>query len=49
MASSDDVSDVEVPSSFEVFYREEYVSVLALVYGLSGNRWVAEDIAQEVV
>ena len=47
MASSDELSEVEVPSSFEVFYREEYRSVLALVYGLSGNRWVAEDLAQE--
>lgn len=47
MASSDELSDVEIPTSFEVFYREEYGSVLALVYGLSGSRWVAEDIAQE--
>lgn len=47
MASSDELSDVEIPSSFEVFYREEYGSVLALVYGLSGSRWVAEDLAQE--
>lgn len=46
MARSDGLS-VEIPSSFEVFYREEYGPVLALVYGLSGNPWVAEDIAQE--
>ncbi|MGQ0848033.1 MAG: RNA polymerase sigma factor, partial [Actinomycetota bacterium] len=47
MAGSDELSEVEIPSSFEVFYREEYPSVLAIVYGLSGNRWVAEDLAQE--
>jgi RNA polymerase sigma-70 factor (ECF subfamily) len=47
MASSDELSEVEIPSSFEVFYREEYRSVLAIIYGLSGNRWVAEDLAQE--
>jgi len=47
MANSDEPSVVEIPSQFETFYREEYGSVLALVYGLSGSRWVAEDLTQE--
>lgn len=47
MSESDGASEVEIPSSFEVFYREEYVSVLALVLGLSGSRWAAEDLTQE--
>jgi RNA polymerase sigma-70 factor (ECF subfamily) len=33
--------------SFEELYREERGSVLALAYALSGNRWVAEELAQE--
>jgi RNA polymerase sigma-70 factor, ECF subfamily len=47
MSDSDGLSEVEVPSSLEAFYREEYVSVLALVYGLSGSRSAAEDLTQE--
>lgn len=47
MDRPDEPFKVEVPDSFEVFYRREYRSVLALVYGLTGSRWVAEDIAQE--
>lgn len=38
---------VQIPGQFEVFYREEYPSVVALVYGLSGSWWAAEDLAQE--
>lgn len=38
---------VRVPSRFETFYREEYPRVVGLMYGLSGNAWVAEDLAQE--
>lgn len=39
--------DVQIPAPFDVFYRSEYQTVVALVYGLSGSRWAAEDIAQE--
>ncbi len=39
--------DVRIPGRFEVFYREEYRAVVALVYGLSGSVWAAEDLAQE--
>jgi RNA polymerase sigma-70 factor, ECF subfamily len=38
---------LRVPSQFEAFYRDEYSPVVALVYGLSGSPWVAEDLAQE--
>ena len=38
--------EVQIPGTFEVFYREEYPSVVALAYGLSGGAW-AEDLAQE--
>ncbi len=33
--------------SFESFYRDEYRSVLGLVYSMSGSRWAAEDLTQE--
>ena len=33
--------------SFESFYATEYPAVVGLAYALSGNRWVAEDLAQE--
>jgi RNA polymerase sigma-70 factor, ECF subfamily len=33
--------------SFEDFYASEYPAVVGLAYALSGNRWVAEDLAQE--
>lgn len=35
------------PEAFEDFYRREYQGVVALVYGLSGSRAAAEDVAQE--
>jgi RNA polymerase sigma-70 factor (ECF subfamily) len=38
---------VRLPGRFEHFYLQEYPRVVALVYGLSGNRAGAEDIAQE--
>ncbi len=41
------VPHVQVPSTFEALYREEYRRVVALVYGLSGSAAVAEDLAQE--
>jgi RNA polymerase sigma-70 factor (ECF subfamily) len=34
-------------ASFEDFYATEYSAVVGLAYALSGNRWVAEDLAQE--
>ena len=33
--------------SFEAFYRQEYRSVVAFAYALSGSRMGAEDLAQE--
>ncbi len=33
--------------SFEEFYNAEYTGVVGLAYALSGNRWIAEDLAQE--
>jgi RNA polymerase sigma-70 factor (ECF subfamily) len=47
MAESDGLSEVRVPNSFETLYRQNYSGVVALVYGLSGSRAVAEDLAQE--
>ena len=34
-------------SDFDLFYRRELASVVAVVYGLCGNRWAAEDIAHD--
>jgi RNA polymerase sigma-70 factor (ECF subfamily) len=33
--------------SFEDFYLKDYEAVVGLAYALSGNRWLAEDLAQE--
>jgi RNA polymerase sigma factor (sigma-70 family) len=38
---------VRLPGRFEYFYLQEYPTVVALVYALSGSRTGAEDIAQE--
>jgi RNA polymerase sigma-70 factor (ECF subfamily) len=38
---------VRSTEAFEDFYREEFPVVAGLAYALSGNRWVAEDLAQE--
>lgn len=38
---------VRVPAQFESYYRSEYAAVVALIAVLSGNRSVAEDLAQE--
>jgi RNA polymerase sigma factor (sigma-70 family) len=35
------------PLTFDDFYRREHRQVLALAYVLTGNRWVAEDTAQD--
>ena len=36
-----------IVEDFEIFYRREYVGVVALAYALSGNRHAAEDLAQD--
>jgi RNA polymerase sigma-70 factor, ECF subfamily len=38
---------VESRERFEDLYRKEFPAVVALAYALSGNRWVAEDLAQD--
>lgn len=47
MAESDGLSEVRIPGSFELLYQRDYSSVVGLVYGMTGSRWVAEDLAQE--
>ncbi|NOX23563.1 MAG: sigma-70 family RNA polymerase sigma factor [Actinobacteria bacterium] len=37
----------ETPVRFEEFYRKEYSRVVAVMYGLTGSWWVAEDLAQD--
>jgi RNA polymerase sigma-70 factor (ECF subfamily) len=37
----------QVVGQFEAFYRERYRPLVAVVYALTGNRWAAEDLAQE--
>jgi len=40
------VQDLD-PLSFDDFYRSEYRSVVGLAYVMTGNRWAAEDLAQD--
>lgn len=47
MPEVDRWSDVEIPEPFARFFRSEYPAVVSLVYGLSGSRAAAEDVAQE--
>lgn len=47
MAESEGLPEVSVPGAFEDLYKDDYAAVVGLVYGLTGNRWVAEDLAQE--
>jgi len=47
MAEADGFPEVQVPGSFELLYQRDYAAVVGLVYGLTGSRWVAEDLAQE--
>lgn len=47
MVEADSDSEVEIPEPFVRFYRAEYPAVVSLVYGLSGSRAAAEDIAQD--
>jgi RNA polymerase sigma-70 factor (ECF subfamily) len=42
-----DPSLLRAAETFEVFYRREYPRMLKLAYALSGNRWAAEEIAQD--
>ena len=36
-----------IPDSFTEFYRREWRDVVGLGFVLTGNRWIAEDLAQE--
>lgn len=47
MDAASDVAVTWSPRTFEDFYRREYTAVVALAYALSGNRWTAEDLAQD--
>ena len=47
MAQSNGASEVQIPGSFERLYQSDYAAVVGLAYGLTGSRWVAEDLAQE--
>lgn len=47
MAESEGLPEVQVPGSLELLYQSDYAAVVGLVYGLTGSRWVAEDLAQE--
>ena len=47
MAESDGLSEIRVPGSFELLYQRDYPAVVGLMYGMTGSRWVAEDLAQE--
>jgi RNA polymerase sigma-70 factor (ECF subfamily) len=47
MAESDGLPEVRIPGAFELLYQRDYAAVVGLVYGLTGSRWVAEDLAQE--
>lgn len=47
MAESDGFPEVRIPGAFELLYQRDYAAVVGLVYGLTGSRWVAEDLAQE--
>jgi RNA polymerase sigma factor (sigma-70 family) len=39
--------DPAFPADFAAFYRRDFAAVVGLVYGLSGSRPAAEDLAQE--
>lgn len=47
MAESEAPTDIEVPGSFELLYQSDYSTVVGLTYALTGDRWVAEELAQE--
>lgn len=47
MRAVPEASAVRVAEDFDDFYRREYTAVVGLTYALSGNRWTAEDLAQD--
>jgi RNA polymerase sigma-70 factor (ECF subfamily) len=47
MAEVDSWPDVEIPDPYVRFFRAEYSVVVSIVFGLSGSRAAAEDVAQE--
>lgn len=47
MSDTGSQEPVQVPDSFDVFFRDEYSTVAALLYTICGSRWAAEDLAQE--
>ncbi len=47
MAAPTTARDEAVAEPFEVFYRREYRPVVGLAVVLGGDRWAAEDLAQE--
>lgn len=47
MADAKHVLAARMAGQFEAFYRQEYSRLVALLYALTGNRWAAEDLAQE--
>lgn len=49
-ASAADAKELDnEASSFEDFYRREYRSMVGLAFVLTGNRWSAEDTAQDAM
>lgn len=43
------VADVEIPGSFDAFYRSEFPRMVNIAYALSGSRLAAEDLAQDAM
>jgi RNA polymerase sigma-70 factor (ECF subfamily) len=46
---SDGLPPLYLPGSFDLFYQEEYGSLVQLAFVLSGSRYGAEDIAQDAL
>ncbi len=38
---------IRVTQHFDAFYRSEFPGVVTLVHSIAGNRWIAEELAQE--
>jgi RNA polymerase sigma-70 factor, ECF subfamily len=47
VAEASEPTAVRSAETFEDFYGREYRAIVRLAYALSGNRWAAEDLAQE--
>lgn len=43
------VGDIQIPGSFEAFYRSEFPRLVNIALGLSGSRLAAEDLAQDAL